>query len=75
MQHAPHVIGSVLPERAEQALPALARAPAGCSLLELRADLVYRFRVLVKTADSALRQGMPVTVRIPAGAGDVASAK
>lgn len=32
---------------------------------ELRADLVYRFRVIVKNADPALRQGMPVTVRLP----------
>jgi len=32
---------------------------------ELRADLVYRFRVLVKNPDAALRQGMPVTLRIP----------
>jgi HlyD family secretion protein len=31
---------------------------------ELRADLVYRFRVIVKNPDPALRQGMPVTVRL-----------
>jgi HlyD family secretion protein len=49
--------------------------PKSVETPELRADLVYRFRVLVKTPDTALRQGMPVTVRIPAGAGDVAAVK
>ena len=34
----PHVITSVLPEHEDQALPALSRAPAGCTLVELRAD-------------------------------------
>jgi HlyD family secretion protein len=32
---------------------------------ELRADLVYRLRVVVEDADVGLRQGMPVTVRLP----------
>jgi HlyD family secretion protein len=32
---------------------------------ELRSDLVYRLRVVVEDADPGLRQGMPVTVRIP----------
>jgi HlyD family secretion protein len=49
--------------------------PKSVETPELRADLVYRFRVLVKNPDSALRQGMPVTVRIPAGAGNLAEAK
>jgi HlyD family secretion protein len=31
---------------------------------ELRTSLVYRFRVVVEDPDAALRQGMPVTVRI-----------
>jgi HlyD family secretion protein len=35
---------------------------------ELRTSLVYRARVYVKNADSGLRQGMPVTVRIMTGA-------
>lgn len=48
--------------------------PKSVETPELRADLVYRFRVLVKVPDEALRQGMPVTVRIPAGAGEVAEA-
>jgi HlyD family secretion protein len=49
--------------------------PKSVETPELRADLVYRFRVLVKNADPALRQGMPVTVRIPEGAGNIADAK
>jgi membrane fusion protein YbhG len=49
--------------------------PKSVETPELRADLVYRFRVLVKNPDASLRQGMPVTVRIPAGAGNVANAK
>jgi HlyD family secretion protein len=32
---------------------------------QLRSDLVYRFRVVVRNPDEALRQGMPVTVHIP----------
>jgi HlyD family secretion protein len=47
--------------------------PKSVETPELRADLVYRFRVMVKAPDSALRQGMPVTVRIPQGSGGVAS--
>ena len=34
---------------------------------ELRTDLVYRARVIVLDPDSLLRQGMPITVRFPAG--------
>ncbi len=34
---------------------------------ELRTQLVYRLRVFVRDPDSRLRQGMPVTVRIPLG--------
>jgi HlyD family secretion protein len=30
----------------------------------LRTDLVYRLRVIVDSPDPALRQGMPVTVKI-----------
>ncbi len=32
---------------------------------ELRSDLVYRFRVVIEEPDDFLRQGMPVTIRIP----------
>ncbi|MGO1074548.1 secretion protein HlyD [Inquilinus sp. CA228] len=34
---------------------------------ELRTDLVYRLRIIVDAPDPALRQGMPVTVRVPRG--------
>lgn len=34
---------------------------------ELRTDLVYRLRIIVDDPDPALRQGMPVTVRVPKG--------
>jgi len=47
--------------------------PKSVETPELRADLVYRFRVMVKAPDMALRQGMPVTVRIPAGTGGTAN--
>lgn len=36
---------------------------------QLRSDLVYRFRVVVRNADDALRQGMPVTVHVTPEAG------
>ena len=40
--------------------------PAGCvDQRWLCTDLVYRLRVIVDQPDEALRQGMPVTVRIP----------
>jgi HlyD family secretion protein len=32
---------------------------------DLRTDLVYRLRVIVDDPDDGLRQGQPVTVRIP----------
>ncbi|MFC3164858.1 secretion protein HlyD [Ciceribacter thiooxidans] len=40
--------------------------PKSVETPELRTDLVYRLRVIVDNADPGLRQGMPVTVRIPA---------
>ncbi len=49
--------------------------PKSVETPELRADLVYRFRVIVKNPDSALRQGMPVTLRLSNGAPAVASSK
>lgn len=39
--------------------------PKSVETPELRTDLVYRLRVIVDDADPGLRQGMPVTVRIP----------
>lgn len=38
--------------------------PKSVETPELRADLVYRFRVIVDDPDNALRQGMPVTIRL-----------
>ena len=34
---------------------------------EVRTSLVYRLRVYVKNPDEALRQGMPVTIRLRPG--------
>lgn len=47
--------------------------PKSVETTELRTDLVYRFRVTVTNPDMALRQGMPVTVRLSSEAGAVAS--
>ncbi|MDR2790487.1 MAG: HlyD family efflux transporter periplasmic adaptor subunit [Campylobacteraceae bacterium] len=38
--------------------------PKNIETAELRSDLVYRFRVLIKDADKKLKQGMPVTVKL-----------
>ena len=32
---------------------------------DLRTDLVYRFRIVLKNVDNDLKQGMPVTIRFP----------
>ncbi|MFT6287691.1 MAG: HlyD family secretion protein [Halieaceae bacterium] len=40
--------------------------PKSVETPELRTDLVYRLRVVVSNPDTALRQGMPVTVTVPA---------
>ncbi|KXF77044.1 secretion protein HlyD [Paramesorhizobium deserti] len=39
--------------------------PKSVETPDLRTDLVYRLRIIVENADPRLRQGMPVTVRIP----------
>ncbi|MDB4985307.1 MAG: yibH [Myxococcaceae bacterium] len=39
--------------------------PKSVETPELRTDLVYRLRVIIEDADHALRQDMPVTVRLP----------
>ena len=39
--------------------------PKSVETAELRTDLVYRLRITITEADEGLRQGMPVTVRIP----------
>ncbi len=49
--------------------------PKSVETSELRADLVYRFRVTVTNPDAALRQGMPVTLRLAGEAPAVASSK
>ena len=43
--------------------------PKSVETPELRTALVYRARVIVTDPDAALRQGMPVTVRLAPGAG------
>lgn len=39
--------------------------PKNVETAELRTSLVYRLRVVVENADHGLRQGMPVTIRLP----------
>ena len=41
--------------------------PKSVETPELRTDLVYRLRIVVDQSRNGLRQGMPVTVRIPLG--------
>jgi HlyD family secretion protein len=40
--------------------------PKSVETPQLRTDLVYRLRVIIDAPDEGLRQGMPVTVRLPA---------
>lgn len=42
--------------------------PKSVETTALRTDLVYRLRIVVTDADEGLRQGMPVTVRVPLAA-------
>jgi HlyD family secretion protein len=46
--------------------------PKSVETTELRTSLVYRMRVYARDRDETLRQGMPVTVRIPLPAGSEA---
>ncbi len=39
--------------------------PKSVETPELRTDLVYRLRIVISDPDEGLRQGMPVTIRIP----------
>jgi len=39
--------------------------PKSVETAELRTDLVYRLRIIVNNPDDALRQGQPVSVRVP----------
>jgi HlyD family secretion protein len=43
--------------------------PRSVETTALRTDLVYRLRIVVPESDEGLRQGMPVTVRVPLAAG------
>lgn len=45
--------------------PAAEFTPKSVQTEDLRTDLVYRLRIIVTDPDDALRQGQPVTVRIP----------
>ncbi len=49
--------------------------PKNVETPELRTALVYRARIVVSDPDPALRQGMPVTVRLESPSGDSASAR
>ncbi|TAM89893.1 MAG: secretion protein HlyD [Candidimonas sp.] len=40
--------------------------PKTVETTDLRTDLVYRLRIVIEDADAALRQGMPVTIEVPA---------
>ncbi|WP_137389417.1 secretion protein HlyD [Rhodoligotrophos defluvii] len=44
--------------------------PKSVETPELRTDLVYRLRVVVEQPDEGLRQGMPVTIRVPMDQGE-----
>jgi len=41
--------------------------PKSVETPDLRTDLVYRLRVVIDQPDAGLRQGMPVTIRLPNG--------
>jgi HlyD family secretion protein len=49
--------------------------PKNVETPDLRTALVYRARVVVTDPDPALRQGMPVTVRMAAESGSTSSTK
>jgi HlyD family secretion protein len=42
--------------------------PKSVETTELRTDLVYRLRIVVQAPDVKLRQGMPVTIKVPTNA-------
>jgi len=45
--------------------PAAEFTPKTVETPELRTQLVYRLRIRIKDPDDAVRQGMPVTIRLP----------
>jgi len=44
--------------------PSAEFTPKNIETMELRSDLVYHFRVLLKNPDKKIKQGMPVTVKL-----------
>lgn len=46
--------------------PSAEFTPKNVETADLRTDLVYRLRIVISNPDSGLRQGMPVTVKLPA---------
>ncbi len=64
------VASDTLPNRAYRGTvgfisPVAEFTPKSVETPDLRTDLVYRLRIIVENADLGLRQGMPVTVRVP----------
>jgi HlyD family secretion protein len=47
--------------------PAAEFTPKTVETPELRTQLVYRLRIRIENPDDGVRQGMPVTIRLPAG--------
>jgi HlyD family secretion protein len=45
--------------------PAAEFTPKNIETVELRTALVYQFRVLLKKPDTKIKQGMPVTIKLP----------
>jgi HlyD family secretion protein len=46
--------------------PAAEFTPKTVETPELRTQLVYRLRIRIENPDDRVRQGMPVTIRLPA---------
>jgi HlyD family secretion protein len=46
--------------------PAAEFTPKTVETPELRTQLVYRLRIRIEDPDDAVRQGMPITIRLPA---------
>lgn len=56
--------GRVYPAQVGFISPQAEFTPKNVETTQLRADLVYRLRVIVNQPDNGLRQGMPVTVKL-----------
>ncbi|MBE1237793.1 secretion protein HlyD [Phaeovibrio sulfidiphilus] len=64
------VFNDTFPDRAYRGVigfvsPVAEFTPKTVQTPDLRTDLVYRLRVIIQEPDTGLRQGMPVTVRVP----------